>query len=70
MQFQMGYAKAGQNTAGIHTRLYSRAFVFSDGVDRAVFVSVDMGMMGQLVKRYVSGTKSNIRITQTWAWLT
>ena len=23
----MGYAKQGQNTAGIHTRLYARAFV-------------------------------------------
>ncbi len=51
--FQMGYAKTNQTTAGIHTRLFSRAFIFDDGDDRAVFVSVDMGMMGQLVKRYV-----------------
>eukprot|EP00094_Tigriopus_californicus_P008850 TCALIF_08531-PA protein Name:"Similar to ASAH2 Neutral ceramidase (Homo sapiens)" AED:0.15 eAED:0.15 QI:0/0/0/0.9/1/1/10/0/689 len=46
----MGFAKAGQNTAGIHTRLFSRAYIFDDGVKRGVFVSVDMGMMGQLLK--------------------
>eukprot|EP00095_Tigriopus_kingsejongensis_P005560 maker-scaffold736_size104543-snap-gene-0.19 protein:Tk05560 transcript:maker-scaffold736_size104543-snap-gene-0.19-mRNA-1 annotation:"hypothetical protein DAPPUDRAFT_309106" len=46
----MGYAKGGQNTAGIHTRLFSRAFVFDDGVQRGIYVSVDMGMMGQLLK--------------------
>jgi len=48
----MGYAKQGQNTKGIHTRLFSRAFIIED-VDsgtRVVFVSVDEAMMGQLVK--------------------
>lgn len=48
----MGYAKQGQNTKGIHTRLFSRAFIVED-VDsrtRVVFVSVDEAMMGQLVK--------------------
>lgn len=51
----MGYAKPGQNTAGIHLRQHARAFVFDDGVhDRGVFVSVDIGMMGDLVKERVS----------------
>lgn len=50
----MGFAKAGQNTAGIHTRLFSRAYIFDDGTKRGVFVSVDMGMMGQLLKLEVS----------------
>lgn len=48
----MGYAKQGQNTKGIHTRLFARAFIIED-VDsgtRVVFVSVDEAMMGQLVK--------------------
>merc|ERR1719259_1334720 len=50
----MGYAKQGQNTAGIHIRLYSRAFIVEDPATgtRVVFVSVDAGMMGQLVKKY------------------
>lgn len=50
---QMGYAKAGQNTHGIHTRLFARAFTFDDGTRRSVFVSVDSAMMGQLVKAKV-----------------
>merc|ERR1712142_422149 len=51
----MGYAKQGQNTAGIHIRQYARAFVI-EGTEtgtRVVFVSVDTGMMGQLVKKDV-----------------
>merc|ERR1711872_484725 len=48
----MGYAKQGQNTQGIHTRLFSRAFIIEDveSGTRIVFVSVDEAMMGQLVK--------------------
>jgi len=46
----MGYAKPGQYTHGIHTRLFSRAFIVDDGSKRLVYVSADMGMMGQLVK--------------------
>merc|ERR1719290_427833 len=49
----MGYAKQGQNTRGIHTRLYSRAFIVEDAMEsdtRVVFVSCDAAMMGQLVK--------------------
>jgi len=50
----MGYAKQGQNTAGIHMRLFARAFIVQDPATetRVVFVSVDSGMMGQLVKLY------------------
>ena len=48
----MGYAKQGQNTAGIHLRLYARSFVVEDDDgSRVAFVSVDSGMMGQLVKK-------------------
>ena len=51
----MGYAKQGQNTAGIHIRQYSRAYIFEDNQGyRNVFVSVDAGMMGQLVKMKVN----------------
>lgn len=48
----MGYAKQGQNTKGIHLRLYSRAYIFESPEDltRVVYVSTDSGMMGQLVK--------------------
>merc|ERR1712215_497258 len=48
----MGYAKQGQNTKGIHTRLYARSFLVEDveSGTRVVFVSVDEAMMGQLVK--------------------
>ena len=40
-----GYAKPGQNTEGIHTRLKSRAFIFVDPKtqNRLLFVSVDVG---------------------------
>ena len=50
----MGYAKQGQNTKGIHIRQYSRAFVFEENGARNVFVSIDCGMMGQLVKMKVN----------------
>ena len=49
----MGYGKSSQKTKGIHTRLYSRAFIFEESGYRNVFVSVDCGMMGQLVKKKV-----------------
>ena len=40
----MGYAKFGQRARGIHTRLYSRAFIVEnvDTDSRVVFVSVDV----------------------------
>ncbi|XP_068227138.1 putative neutral ceramidase C isoform X1 [Palaemon carinicauda] len=46
----MGYANPGQINSGIHMRLYSRAFLIDDTSRRLVFVSLDCGMMGQLVK--------------------
>merc|ERR1719422_3022053 len=49
----MGYAKQGQNAGGIHTRLFSRAFIIEDPETRVVFVSIDCAMMGQLVKLFV-----------------
>lgn len=44
------FAVSSQKTAGIHTRLRSRAFVVGDGTNRVVFVSADLGMMFQMVK--------------------
>jgi neutral ceramidase len=41
----MGYGKSSQKGCGIHLRQFSRAFIFDDGTKRAVFVSVDAGMM-------------------------
>jgi len=49
----MGYADPAQINNGIHTRLYSRAFVVSDGTSRLVYCSMDIGMTGQLVKQRV-----------------
>lgn len=51
--YQMGYAKQQQKTSGIHTRLYSRAFIFDDGQKKMVFVSADVCMIGHLVKKAV-----------------
>ncbi|XP_001658093.2 neutral ceramidase [Aedes aegypti] len=49
----MGYAQLSQRGYGIHLRQYSRAFIFEESGKRAVFVSVDAGMMGHAVKRDV-----------------
>ncbi len=46
----MGYAVMEQKTAGIHTRLRSRAFIIGDADRRVVFVSADLGMLFQMVK--------------------
>lgn len=49
----IGYANLDQNSAGIHTRLYSRAFVIQAGLGaekRVVFVSADLGFISQAVK--------------------
>ena len=50
----MGYANPAQINKGIHMRLYSRAYIISDGTRRFAFASTDCGMMGQLVKMRVS----------------
>lgn len=51
----MGYAMVEQKTAGIHQRLWSRAFVFASPCNgkRAVFVSADLGQIFQGVKQQV-----------------
>lgn len=48
--FQMGYANTKQTGAGIHTRLYSRAFIIDDGRRRVVFVTADVGMVSQRLR--------------------
>jgi len=51
----MGYAMVGQKTAGIHSRLWSRAYVISSPCNgkRVAFVSADVGMIFQAVKQKV-----------------
>lgn len=48
----MGYAHPEQIANGLHTRLYSRAFVIADNElnNRVAFVSFDGGMGSQLIK--------------------
>ncbi|XP_028264532.1 neutral ceramidase isoform X2 [Parambassis ranga] len=46
----MGYANPQQTAAGIHTRLYSRAFIIDDGRRRVVFVTADVGMVSQRLR--------------------
>ncbi|MEQ2289621.1 Neutral ceramidase, partial [Ameca splendens] len=46
----MGYANPQQMAAGIHTRLYSRAFIIDDGSRRVVFVTADVGMISQRLR--------------------
>ena len=52
---QMGYGKMGQKGKGIHLRQFSRAFIFDDGKNRMVFISVDCAMIGHGLRREVSG---------------
>lgn len=50
----MGYAKLGQDTRGIHTRLYARAVVVIDeSGTRVCYVNVDLAGATQLVKLMV-----------------
>ncbi len=51
----MGYANPKQVTAGIHTRLYARAFIFADSnLDKSiVFVSTDLAHMYSSIKQGV-----------------
>ncbi|XP_060951298.1 neutral ceramidase [Limanda limanda] len=46
----MGYANPQQSAAGIHTRLFSRAFIVDDGRRRVVFVTADVGMISQRLR--------------------
>ncbi|MFQ5846138.1 MAG: neutral/alkaline ceramidase [Candidatus Methylomirabilales bacterium] len=51
----MGYARLGQKTAGIHTRLWSRAFVIASPCNnnRVVLVTADLGILSQAVAQGV-----------------
>ena len=51
----LGYAQLQQNGKGIHSRLWSRAFIITspDTGKRVVFVSADLGMIFQSVKQGV-----------------
>jgi len=51
----MGYAQANQTAAGIHLRLFARAFIVADNStgNRVAFVSVDWGMASLIVKNRV-----------------
>lgn len=45
----MGYAKFGQDTSGIHTRLYARTFIVQDANGtRVAYISCDLGMVDQV----------------------
>ncbi|XP_072522781.1 neutral ceramidase [Salminus brasiliensis] len=46
----MGYANPDQTAGGIHTRLFSRAFIVDDGSKRVVFVNADIGMVSQRLR--------------------
>ncbi len=61
----MGFVEPKQTTAGIHTRLYSRAFVIEDAAvvknkaKRIVYVTVDVSFISQVVrKRAIDALKS------------
>lgn len=53
----MGYANTKQTGAGIHTRLYSRAFIIDDGKKRVVFVTADVGMVSQRLRLEVKNSR-------------
>ena len=45
----MGYARFGQDSGGIHTRLYARTFIVQDkDGNRVVYISADAGMIDQV----------------------
>lgn len=57
----MGYAKFGQDTSGIHFRLFARSFVIEDNRgSRIVYIACDIGMIDQAVKTAVSKTLSDM----------
>jgi neutral ceramidase len=57
----MGYAKFGQDTQGIHFRLFARTFIIEDSSgNRVVFISCDLGMIDQAVKTQVATTLSKV----------
>lgn len=65
----MGYANTKQTGAGIHTRLYSRAFIIDDGRQRVVFVTADVGMVSQRLRLEVK-KKATFNPTSLHVWQT
>ncbi|XP_050668641.1 neutral ceramidase-like isoform X2 [Leptidea sinapis] len=49
----MGYAEVGQTGEGIHTRQFSRAFIFAKGDKRVVLVTAEVQAVGIAVRREV-----------------
>lgn len=58
----MGYADPKQLSSGLHSRLWSRAFVIADPKTqkRVVFISADLGMIFQSVKQGVVNKLANV----------
>lgn len=50
----MGYGKYDQTGSGLHLRQWARSFVISDKKNSMVFVSVDVGMIGDGLRIKVS----------------
>jgi neutral ceramidase len=71
----LGYGKAGQRTAGIHTRLRSRAFVIAQGDSRVLLIVNDLPLVFDSIHREVLRrlaaqhgdhyTERNVMITAT-----
>jgi len=71
----MGYGDLAQRTMGIHTRLYSRAFVIGDNNKTIIFVSADLlfitppvslGVLEKLQETFGAlYTKDNVMLTAT-----
>ena len=59
----MGYAHPEQVANGLHTRLFSRAYVVTDSLkaSRVAFVTFDGGMTSQLLKiKVIEKLKANL----------
>lgn len=50
----MGYGKFEQKGSGLHLRQWARSYIINDGKNVMVFVSVDVGMIGDGLRIQVS----------------
>ncbi|KAA0184943.1 putative Neutral ceramidase C [Fasciolopsis buskii] len=68
----MGYAKLSQNAAGIHLRLFSRAFIIHEnrGTRPVLFINLDLGMASELLKIELPDDLTNSKNLQSvrMAW--
>jgi len=56
----MGYAKLGQDTSGIHLRLFSRAVIIVDNTgNRILYITADLQGIADIIKIEVSITRSH-----------